>query len=188
MSMFEEDDIERDVTISEYYERELADLYSKSLFRMGDVSCIESDESIVVDLKKLTSSDIISVDCRLLRKGDAYGFLQSLSKCKTNPIVVIENVTQIPSGMYCDDPVYVENILARSWKNESIYVGDICLNREDYSVILTAPCVDREKLMHIAGMCSYAYKGEICDFICTTDKIARMRAEAKYKELKEKRI
>lgn len=113
------------------------------------------------ELKAHASRDIISLDCRWLMKGDAYGWMQSLAKNADNQIVVINYVTQIPDGdrsLY-DDPIYVENLLVRSWKNEDVYFGDSHINRRNMTIILACQKEDEDKLMHICGLCSYGWWG-----------------------------
>lgn len=102
---------------------------------------------------------IISLDCRSLKKGDAFGFLHQLSKETDDLIVVIENVTEIPEGdtSIYDDKIYVENLLIKAWKNEDIFAGDIHINRRKFTIILTCKLEDRDKLMNECGWCSYAW-------------------------------
>ena len=68
---------------------------------------------------------IFSIDCRTLCKGDAYGWLSNIANATeqvADPIIIIENITQVPDGNHAthDDPMYVTNLLLRSWKNEQI--------------------------------------------------------------------
>jgi hypothetical protein len=76
-------------------------------------------EAINPKLKEHQSRNIYSIDCRTLRKGDAYGWLSGIANASIDPIVIIENVTQKPDGdrSIYDDPNYVANLLLRSWKN-----------------------------------------------------------------------
>ena len=80
----------------------------------------ELEKAIFPRLARYKNREIVSLDCRTLRKGDAYGWMASLSKkVEEVPdlIVVIENISEIPSDALCDDPQYLENLLGHSWKN-----------------------------------------------------------------------
>lgn len=106
---------------------------------------------------------VLSIDCRDLKKGDALGWIGGISKGDNDAIVVIENVTRIPEGdsaLY-DPKQYVEDILARSWKNDEISVGDYHIDRRNLTVILTCPPEDEEQLRAVCSMCSYAWVGDI---------------------------
>lgn len=113
---------------------------------------------------KHKSRDIYSIDCRTLHKGDAYGWLSKLAeivKTNANPIIIIENVTQIPDASPVHDaPTYVANLLLRSWKNEQIYAGDIHIDRRNVTVILTCPPQDADILGRECGLCSYNWIGD----------------------------
>ena len=113
------------------------------------------------ELKKHSSRDIISLDCRELRKGDAYGWMSHLADVCNDQIVAISNITEIPNGnpdIY-DDPNYVANLLLRSWKNEIIHLGDKIINRKNLTIILTCPLEDQEILFKECGLCSYKWLG-----------------------------
>ena len=102
-------------------------------------------------LSRYKGCEVVSLDCRGLKKGDAYGWMASLAKAveKTpNMIVIIENLAEIPSGPLCDDPQYVENLLGHSWKNDKIFFGEYCIDRSksNLSVILTATPEQKEFL------------------------------------------
>ena len=102
-------------------------------------------------LSRYRGREVVSLDCRGLKKGDAYGWMASLAKAveKTpNMIVIIENLAEIPSGPLCDDPQYVENLLGHSWKNDKIFFGEYCIDRSksNLSVILTATPEQKEFL------------------------------------------
>ena len=120
-------------------------------------------EAINPKLKEHQSRNIYSIDCRTLRKGDAYGWLSGIANASIDPIVIIENVTQIPDGNRAiyDDPNYVANLLLRSWKNDDIYFGDFHIDRRNLTVILTCPPEDEEQLRAICSICSYAWVGDI---------------------------
>ena len=92
-------------------------------------------------LSHLKDYEIVSLDCRGLTKGDAYGWMASLAKAveeTSNMIVIIENLAEIPSGPLCDDPQYVENLLGHSWKNDKIFFGEYEIDASELTVILTA--------------------------------------------------
>lgn len=120
-------------------------------------------EAINPKLKEHQSRNIYSIDCRGLRKGDAYGWLSAIAKASIDPIVIIEYVTQIPDGdrTIYDDPNYVANLLLRSWKNDDIYVGDLHIDRRKFTVILTCPPEDTDILQRECGLCSYSWIGDI---------------------------
>ena len=83
--------------------------------------------------------EVVSLDCRSLMKGDAYGWMTILAKRveqTPNLIVIIKNIADIPFGPMCDDPRYVENLLGHSWKNEKVSFGDYCIDRSELVVIL----------------------------------------------------
>ena len=117
--------------------------------------------------KEHKERDYLSLDCRGLRKGDACGWLKAISEGIENgtlnkPILVIENVNQIPDGdrnIY-DDPLYVENILVRSWKNELINISDFYIDRRELTVILTCSPENQTLLGNACRICSYAWRGE----------------------------
>ena len=102
-------------------------------------------------LSRYKGCEVVSLDCRGLKKGDAYGWMARVAKAveKTpNMIVIIENLAEIPSGPLCDDPQYVENLLGHSWKNDKIFFGEYCIDRykSNLSVILTATPEQKEFL------------------------------------------
>ena len=118
-------------------------------------------------LKEHQSRNIYSIDCRTLRKGDAYGWLSGIANASIDPIVIIENVTQIPDGdrAIYDDPNYVANLLLRSWKNDDIYVGDLHIDRRKFTVILTCQPEDADILQRECGLCSYSWIGDFDEYI-----------------------
>ena len=99
-------------------------------------------------LKKQEGRPFVELDCKTLGKGDAIGFLYYLSKCSLNPdkpmkpmIVLISNITDIPSCANCDDPVYVENLLLHSWKESPAHhthpkFGSFELQPRDFTIII----------------------------------------------------
>ena len=95
-------------------------------------------------LVEYKSREIVSIDCSGLTKGDAYGWMVKISKLvaeKQNPIIIIENISEMPSGPLCDDPEFVENLLCHSWKNEDIIFNGNTIDRRELTVILTTrPC------------------------------------------------
>lgn len=115
---------------------------------------------------------LLSLDCRTLKKGDAYGWLKLISEGMKNdtlnkPILVIENVDQIPDvdRRIYDDPQYVENILVRSWKNEHINIGDFYLDRREMTIILTCSSDNHARLGNACHDCSYAWAGEFDEWL-----------------------
>ena len=63
---------------------------------------------------------VFTLDCRYLHKGDAIGWLEKVSNLPNSPmpILVIENITEIPKeAANRDNPQYVRNVLMHSWKN-----------------------------------------------------------------------
>lgn len=110
-------------------------------------------KAVTSELRQHQSRGIYSIDCRTLRKGDAYGWLSQVAEANDNPILIVENITQIPDGDHAiyDDPIYVSNLLLRSWKNEQIYVGDIHIDRNRLTMILTCPPQDADILQKECG-------------------------------------
>lgn len=104
--------------------------------------------------------EIVSLDCRNLTKGYAYGWMKSLSEkiIETHDlIVVIEHITEIPYGLQCDDVQYIENLIGHSWKNEMIYLDDCQINRRNLTVILTSISELQEELGRKYRMDSYSW-------------------------------
>ena len=98
---------------------------------------------------------IIRWDVSKFCKDDAIGSMYRLMKRNDKPIVVIENIADIPDGdrNKYDDPVLVENILLHSWKDDTIYLthpqdGPFQLNKWDYTVIFPVKPGDLQKLHH----------------------------------------
>ncbi len=97
-------------------------------------------------LRKQQGRPIVKWDARTFKRYDAKGSMHVLSKRSDKPIVIIENITDIPektSDIY-DDPVEIENTLLHSWKNDilrfnSERFGSFQLNRMDYTVIFPVP-------------------------------------------------
>ncbi len=102
-------------------------------------------------LSRHKGREVVSLDCRGLYKGDAYGFMAIIAQKVGQgqyPIVIIENLAEIPEGSQCDNPQYVENLLGHSWKNDKIFFGEYCIDRSksNLSVILTATPEQKEFL------------------------------------------
>lgn len=118
-------------------------------------------------LKEHESRNIYSIDCRTLCKGDAYGWLSAVSKAGKDPILVIEHLTEIPDGdrSIYDDPAYVTNLLLRSWKNEDIYVGDLEIDRRQFTVILACRDIDSQEFERECALCSYGWCGDFETFL-----------------------
>lgn len=103
--------------------------------------CKASTNPISELLSRHKGREVVSLDCRNLCKGDAYGFMATIAKKVEQgqyPIVIIENLAKIPSGSLCDDPQYVENLLGHSWKNDKVFFGEYCIDRSKLTIILTA--------------------------------------------------
>lgn len=131
------------------------------------------------DLKEHSNRKIFSLDCRGLRKGDAYGWLQKLqlqteASRRNDPIVIINNITQIPDGdrNFYDDPVYVTNLLLRSWKNPDIYAGDIHIDRRNMTIILTASPQGKDILLKECKLNSYSWIGDFNEWEKESYKLA----------------
>lgn len=75
------------------------------------------------------------------------------------PVVLIENIANIPVGSpdVYDDPVYVENVLLHSWKNEVINLthwreGAFQIVSRDYTIIIIVSSGDLQKTHYsVAG-------------------------------------
>ena len=132
-------------------------------------------------LSHLKDYEIVSLDCRGLKKGDAHGWMARVAKTveeTSNMIVIIENLAEIPSGPLCDDPQYVENLLGHSWKNDKIFFGEYCIDRykSNLSVILTATPEQKEFLGQRFRADGYSW----CeDFDVELDKIEEQLSELK---------
>lgn len=104
---------------------------------------INNDCIIFESLQKHKDRTVYVIDCKKLSKYDAIGWLEAVSKLPLSPtpILVIENITEIP-----DSEKYVENLLVHSWKNERNDFTDnrpgqnfkqFTLKPHDYLVFLT---------------------------------------------------
>lgn len=147
------------------------------LLQYGGVKCVVSKGDLDIKnsiinrfsevQKEHKKRDYLSLDCRGLRKGDACGWLKVVSEgiesgTLNKPILVIDNVDKIPDGdrnIY-DDPLYVENILVRSWKNELINISDFYIDRRELTVILTCSPENQTLLGNACRICSYTWLGE----------------------------
>jgi hypothetical protein len=98
------------------------------------------------------------------------------------PILVIENVDQIPDGdrSVYDDPQYIEDILVRSWKNELINIGDFYLDRREMTIILTCSPDNQTLLANACRECSYAWAGEFDEWLEKHTEIATKKAEKEF--------
>ena len=100
---------------------------------------------------------VIRWDAKTFRKDDSTGSMYALYLLhkEPKPIVIIENIADIPDGdrSIYDDPVLVENVLLHSWKNDTIrltHKGDsFQLNSGDYTVIFLVKPGDLLKLHHV---------------------------------------
>lgn len=132
-------------------------------------------------LSQYKGHEVVSLDCRGLKKGNAYSWMARVAKAveKTpNIIIIIENLAEIPSGPLCDDPQYGENLLGHSWKNDKIFFGEYCIDRSksNLSVILTATPEQKEFLGQRFRTDGYSW----CeDFDVDVDKIEEQLSELK---------
>lgn len=125
-------------------------------------------------LKEHQSRNIYSIDCRYLHKGDAYGWLSAVSKASKDPILVIEHLTEVPDGdrSIYDDPIYVTNLLLRSWKNKDIYASDLEIDCRQFTVILACRSIDSQEFEGECGLCSYGWNGDFEMFLEKCKNIA----------------
>lgn len=108
-----------------------------------------SYSALTDSIKQHTGRPVYVLDCKTLRKYDAIGWLEAVSKLpkSSTPILIIENITEIPEeDDVHDNQTYVENLLVHSWKNEINYFTDnrpgqnskqFTLKPHDYLVFLT---------------------------------------------------
>ena len=138
------------------------------------VTLFISDEELKNDLilfKSIINRPIYSIDCKTLCKNDAIGFLESLSKEseEDRPIVLIENITEIPDeDSVHDNPEYVKNVLIHSWKNpmndfyNPISKNHFYIKPENFIVLLTAPSVPQKNTLETVWRASdgFAFGGD----------------------------
>ncbi len=203
-----------------YCEVKVPERIADFLVRYGAVRCFVAEEQVDILKKKISEAwnlsnikwrtpfserierdviskhnehkerTLLSVDCRTLCKGDAYGWLKAISEGMKNgtlnkPILVIENVDQIPDGdrnVY-DDPQYVENILVRSWKNELINIGDFYLDRRDISVILICSANNQTRLGNACRECSFPWCGDFEEWLKKYTEIKTKMVEEEFDRL-----
>ena len=120
------------------------------------VECVDSSATASrIESLAPQGHPVIRWDASAFKKNDAVGSMYTLSQRKDKPIVVIENIADIPDGdrnIY-DDPEYVENILLHSWKDDTILLthpqhGPFQLNKWDYTVIFPVKPGELQKLHH----------------------------------------
>ncbi|MBQ2522449.1 MAG: hypothetical protein II537_07105 [Bacteroidales bacterium] len=112
-------------------------------------------------LKKYRGRSIVRWEVKSFRKYDAVGSMYKISHIPKDllPIIVIENITDIPDGDHniYEDPEIVENILLHTWEKDVIHLthhqdGPFEFNAEGYVVLFPVRPGDLEKLYHpIAG-------------------------------------
>lgn len=121
--------------------------------------------------------DVYRLDCSKLFKYDAIGWLRyvSLLPLSPKPILVIENITEIPQedDVY-DNPKYIENLLVHSWKNPENQFTDnrpgqnyeqFTITPHDYTVFLTWKPEDKEKLNNVwCASDGLAWIGNFADY------------------------
>ena len=142
----------------------LSEIYDEFSNDLSFASCIRRIvNEPFSNLSNHKDREVLSLDCRYLKKGDGLGFMKTISKNDHNPIVIFENITQIPEqDLYIyDNKEYVKNLLIRSWKNEDIFIDDIHICRRNLTIILTCPPEDEDKLRTECSMCSYGWVGNI---------------------------
>ena len=178
MSILDDEDIlvsqTRAATIINSRIIENAKKYFSDEITGGFVTLFISDEDLKNDLilfKSIINRPIYSIDCRTLRKNDAIGFLEILSKQSdlVRPIVLIENITEIPDeDSVHDNPEYVKNILIHSWKNpindfyNPISKNHFHIKPDDFVVLLTAPSVPQKNTLETVWRASdgFAFGGD----------------------------
>jgi hypothetical protein len=107
------------------------------------------DNAIFPRLSKYKNREIVSVDCHAFTRSDTYGFMVALAKKVAEVpdlILVVENISDIYSDPLCEDPLYVENLLGHSWKNDVVYFDDKRIDRSKMTVILTGTPDQKEVL------------------------------------------
>ena len=202
-----------------FIRKETSKLLADFLVRYGAVRCFVAEEQVDILAKKISEvwnlsnikwrtpfaerlerdfishhdeykeRTLLSLDCRTLKKGDAYGWLKLISEGMKNdtlnkPILVIENVDQIPDGdrnIY-DDPQFVENILVRSWKNELIDIGDFYLDRREISIILTCSPDNQTRLGNACRECSFPWCGDFDEWLEKHTETATKMVEKSFKK------
>jgi hypothetical protein len=177
--------------------KETSKLLAKFLAPYNAVRCFATEKMYDILKEKIEAGNeeykertLLSVDCRTLCKGDAYGWLKAISEGMKNgtlnkPILVIENVDQIPDGdrnIY-DDPQYVENILVRSWKNELINIGDFYLDRREISVIVTCSPDNQTRLGNACRECSFPWCGDFEEWLKKYTEIKTKKVEEEFDRL-----
>ena len=108
-----------------------------------------SYSALTDSIKQHTGRPVYVLDCKTLSKYDAISWLEKVSKLSKSPtpILIIENITEIPEeDDVHDNQTYVENLLVHSWKNEINHFTDnrqnqnleqFTLKPHDYLVFLT---------------------------------------------------
>lgn len=99
-------------------------------------------ECFTSSLQEHLNRPIYHIDCAKLCKGDAKGWLDSIeiSPLAPRPIIVVENITEIPmEDSIHDNPLYVRNLLFNTLKD----------TQEDCSVFITWTSKNVEKMKAI---------------------------------------
>ena len=116
-------------------------------------------------LKKHQGRPVIRWNAKTFKKDDADGSMYQLSKLpkEPKPIVIIENIADIPDGdrnIY-DDPAHIENVLLHSWKDDAIHLTyngiPFQMNKWDYSVVFPVRRGDLQNLRHSISSDGFAY-------------------------------
>ena len=140
---------------------------------LADILKLSLEKACFPLLSKYKNREVMVLDCKGLTKKDAYGMMASLAeKVKIYPslIVVIENIAGIWSDPYCEDPQYVVDLLAHSWKNEQIYFGDYHIDRTGMTIILTTTPENQKELEQMYRTDSYSWVDDFDTKIDTLQK------------------
>lgn len=133
--------------------------------------------AIVKRMQQHAGREIYRLDCSKLCKNDAIGWLRKVSQLPLSPkpILVIENITEIPQeDEVHDNPKYIQNLLVHSWKNPVNQFTDnrlgqnneqFSINPHDYTVFLTWKPEDKEKLNNVwCASDGLAWIGNFADY------------------------
>ena len=111
--------------------------------------------ALAENLRKQQVRPMVKWDVKTFKKYDAEGSMHVLSKRSDKPVIIIENITNIPeiTSEIFDDPIEVENKLLHSWKNDILHFdsnkfGSFQLNRLDYTVIFPVQKGSLKNLHH----------------------------------------
>lgn len=109
---------------------------------------LDNPLSVPTILLQQKGRSVLAVDCRLLGKGDAIGFLYRLSQLSTassRPIVIISNIADLlPEDVNHDAPETIKNLLLHLWKDDTRELlhrseGKFVIHRSDYTILIPIP-------------------------------------------------